>query len=224
MTRYLSVSSLALLGLFAAALFVSGCRGELSRKPPIHLNPNMDNQNRIDAQEPSDFFKDGRGSRLLLPGTVARGFLRLDTAFYEGHQNGQGLTTLPVVATDAPVTPIMRQLGIQPGKAIALTEAFVKRGKDRYDIFCTPCHGFGGDGKGIVTRYSDLLAILVRNLHREDIRKKPIGDLYKTIAQGFGTMKSFNSQLEVVDRWAIAAYIRALQLSRYTAAHNGGKK
>ncbi len=91
-----------------------------------------------------------------------------------------------------------------------------------------PIHGDdipeNGDGKGLVTRYSELLAILVRNLHREDIRKKPVGDLYKTIAQGFGTMKPFNSQLEVVDRWAIAAYIRALQLSRYTAAHNGGKK
>lgn len=191
--------------LFGAAFFagsiLTGCRGQLSESPPIHPNPNMDFQKRYDPQEKSTFFSDGRAMRKPVAGTVARPqhavrgtkFYKNDSHLYTGMVNGQFATKLP--------------------KQIKLTAALLKRGQDRYDIFCTACHGKTGNGKGVVTLYSS--AINPRNFHQ--VRTIALGQIYSAMYKGAGTMKPYNSQLTVRDRWAVAAYVRALQLSRISS-------
>lgn len=190
--------------LLGAALLVggplTGCRGQLSQSPPIHPNPNMDNQKRYDPQEPSAFFRDHRSARPFVEGTVARPphavtgkdsrYLQADAHLYTGMVKGEFVTTLP--------------------KQIKLTKALLARGQNRYNIYCTACHGANGDGKGVVTLYSS--AIRPRNFH--ETRAMSVGQIYRAMAYGAGTMKPYRSQLTVEDRWAVVAYVRALQLSR----------
>lgn len=198
------------LGLLALFVF-TGCKEGVgvSSQPPIHWNPNMDNQKRLDPQEPSKFFKDKRAMRPLVKGTVARGFLREDDHLYRGKVNGKFATTLP--------------------KSIALNRKLLARGQERYNIFCSPCHAYSGNGKGVVTKYSK--AINPANLHDELRRKMPPGQIYdliangKTNAQGMIQMPAYNNQLSVRDRWAVVAYVRALQLGNSAAApQKKGKK
>lgn len=191
--------------LLSAALLVgvvlTGCRGQLSQSPPIHPNPNMDDQKRYDPQEPSRFFADNRSARSFVAGTVARPphavagkdskYLKKDAHKYTGSVKGQLVKTLP--------------------KDIKLTEALLKRGQNRYNIYCTACHGYAGNGKGVVTLYSQ--AIVPRNFLDTRGRSMSIGQIYRAMAYGMGTMKPYRSQLNVQDRWAVAAYVRALQIN-----------
>ncbi|TNE50599.1 MAG: cytochrome c [Deltaproteobacteria bacterium] len=192
--------------MFGAALVaggvLAGCRGQLSESPPIHPNPNMDFQKRYDPQEPSTFFSDGRAMRKPVAGTVARPphsvkgktFVKNDPHLYTGMVNGKFANKLP--------------------KQIKLTDALLKRGQNRYNIFCTACHGKTGNGKGVVTLYSS--GINPRNFH--EVRTIALGQIYSAMFKGAGTMKPYNSQLTVEDRWAVAAYVRALQLTRKSFA------
>ncbi len=192
--------------LLGAALLVggalTGCRGQLSQSPPIHPNPNMDQQKRYDPQEPSTFFHDRRSMRTFVAGTVARPphavtgkdsrYLKADSHLYQGKVNGTFATTLP--------------------KQIKLTKALLARGQNRYNIFCSACHGFNGNGKGIVTLYSE--AIVPRNFLGMRGHSLTLGQMFSAMTNGMGTMKPYRSQLTAEDRWAVVAYIRALQISR----------
>lgn len=180
--------------LLAAVVLASGCRGTRSDEPPVHLNLNMDYQERYDPQEANPFFADNRSMRPPVPGTIARGTLREDTEFYEGRtEGGAYIEQVPV--------PTTRELLV--------------RGQERYNIFCAPCHGRAGDGEGIITTaYAFTPA---PTFHSERLRDVADGYVYDVIARGVRTMPSYAHQVPVADRWAITAYVRALQRSQYAS-------
>lgn len=157
----------------------------------------MWNQPKAKAQSLSDsIFADGENSRPTVQGTVAFGKARLDRKFYTAFdENGRLVNEFPV----------------------AVNEAFLKRGQERFKIFCSPCHGELGNGKGFIAQRGFTLARPVGNYHSDRLRKMPVGHFYDVITNGFGTMYSFKSRIEPMDRWAIAAYIRVLQESQHTS-------
>lgn len=179
--------------MLVAALGLAGCRGMTSEDPPIHPNPNMDDQHVYDPQEASGFFADGLAQRMPVAGTVARGELNLDVVFHEGkNEDGTFVARSPVMTT--------REL--------------LERGQERYNIYCSVCHDRVGSGKGIVmTAYQGMVP--PPSFHDERILEMPDGELYSAIANGVRTMPSYASQIQSErDRWAIVAYIRALQRSQ----------
>ena len=176
----------------AALVTVAGCRGMRSEDPPIHPNLNMDYQEKFQAQEANPFFADNAAMRLPVPGTVARGFLAEDPVFYLGRTpSGEYVEEMPVPAT--------REL--------------ILRGQERYDIFCTVCHGQAGDGQGIIMtgNYGYTPA---PSYHQERLRDAADGYIYDVIANGVRNMPGYAQQVPVADRWAIVSYIRALQRSQ----------
>jgi len=136
----------------------------------------------------SPFFDNGMSSRPLVPGTVARGHLRDDDHFYTGKVNGEFVTTFP-----------------EP-----VTMETMKRGEERFNIYCSPCHGESGDGDGMIVQRGYKKP---PSYHTPELRERPVGYLYDVITNGFGVMPSYAHQVPPADRWAIVAYIRALQRS-----------
>ena len=145
---------------------------------------------RYEAYEKSEFFGDGRSMRPQVAGTVARGQLREDTALFAGKAGAVFVTRIP----------------------IAVTGQLVHRGRQRFDIFCAPCHGQAGRGNGIVVRRGYRAP---SSLHIDRLRGQADGYFYDVISNGFGAMPDYAAQIPVADRWAIVAYIRALQLSQH---------
>jgi len=189
---------LRLITLFVMLpLFFTGCfRGTPSEKPAIHLNPNMDDQQRYDPQEKSSFFADGRTMRELNEGTVARGELNEDNAYYRGMDDkGVYLKTIPV--------PVTKELML--------------RGQERYDIFCAPCHSRAGDGKGIVPKRGFLPP---PSFFAENVLAFDDGYLYNVVSNGVRNMPAYKKQIPVNDRWAIIAYVRALQRTQTATAND----
>jgi mono/diheme cytochrome c family protein len=179
---------IAVLGFVALA----GCRGSTSDEPPVHLNRNMDYMERYEPQEPNPFFADGRAMRPPVPGTVARGMLKADARFYRGLEaDGSFVQDVPV----------------------PITQAFVLRGRERYNIYCAVCHGKAGDGQGIVMTGGYGFAAI--GYHNDRLRQIEDGYLYEVISNGIRTMPGYGQQISVADRWAITAYIRALQRSQH---------
>ena len=193
---------LALLVALAGALGLSGCRGMRSDEPPVHPNLNMDFTERFEEQEANPFFADDAAMRPVVPGTVKRGNLRTseNTAFFQGRSEGGAyVPTIPV----------------------RLTPALLERGQERYNIFCSMCHGYSGDGRGI---------IMVGNggqgygytpaptYHSDYLRTVEDGYLYEVITNGVRNMPSYAHEMPPVDRWAIVAYMRALQRSQNASA------
>ena len=190
--------SLGTLGVLAGGVWlVLGCRGDTSSKPPIHLNQNMDFQARLDAQEETSFFADGRAMRPQPEGTVARGELRDDTYLHQGKSNDRYGVSLP--ATD------------DQGRPFELSRAFVERGRERYNIYCAPCHGQTGVGNGIVVARGMLPP---PSFHDERLLGFPLGQIYDVVTNGARNMSGYKWQIPVRDRWAIAVYVRAIQISR----------
>jgi hypothetical protein len=159
-------------------------RGSTSSRPPIHPNPNMDHQPKYRAQAESAFFYDGATMRPPVLGTVARGELFEDTALYEGKDEaGEFVTSIPV-------------------------EVDEERGRQRYEIYCTPCHGATGNGRGVMW---ERVQIESRDLHLERIVAAPDGQLFDVITNGLGLMQGYRYPIPAEDRWAIIAYVRKLQ-------------
>ena len=149
----------------------------------------MYDQYKHEAYEKSDFFADGRVSREPVPGTVARGFLKDDDHLNGGSMNGTFATSYP----------------------FPMTRADLERGRERYNIYCTPCHAPSGNGNGMIVQRGYMRP---PSFHTELMKRKPIGHYYQAIAKGFGSMPSYAAQVRVEDRWRIVAYIQALQLSQ----------
>jgi mono/diheme cytochrome c family protein len=149
----------------------------------------MHDQPKYESLEASTFFPDGRASRPLVPGTVARGQLREDTHLYDGKVAGKPADTFPY--------PIDLKT--------------LERGQQRYNIYCSPCHDAIGNGDGMVVRRGFRRP---PSYHIERLRLAPPGYFYDVITNGFGAMQDYAAQIPVRDRWAIAAYVRALQLSQ----------
>ena len=138
----------------------------------------------------SEFFRDGRSARAPVEGTVARGHLRDDEHFYTGKVSGKLVDTLP----------------------FPVTRAVLERGQERYNIYCSPCHSRVGDGSGVIVQRGYRRP---ESLHAQRLRQAPVGHYFDAITRGFGAMPDYSSQIPPRDRWAIVAYIRALQLSQH---------
>jgi len=160
-----------------AALALAGCRQDMHDQP------------RYEPLEASDFFADGRASRPIVEGTVARGQLREDSLLYTGKVDGK----------DSEVFPF------------PVTEEVLQRGRERYDIFCSPCHGRTGEGDGMVVQRGYRRPT---SFHMATLRGAAVGHFFDVMTNGWGAMPDYASQVPVNDRWAIAAYIRALQATR----------
>ena len=152
----------------------------------------MAEQPRYDPLEPSSFFADGQSARPPVQGTVARGQLREDEVFFTG---GTGTT----VASEFPM-PVTMDL--------------LRRGQERYNIYCTPCHDQTGSGNGMIVQRGYARP---QSYHTDNVRRQPPGYYVRVMTQGFGAMPSYAGQVPAGDRWAIAAYIRALQLSQHAS-------
>jgi hypothetical protein len=150
----------------------------------------MADQPRYEPLVRSTFFGDERSARPLVEGTVARGQLRTDEQLYEGKQGGKLVDRFP----------------------FPVTFAVLSRGRERYDIFCSPCHDRVGTGQGMIVRRGYRAP---PSMHIERLRQAPAGYFFDVISNGFGVMPDYSQPIRPEDRWAIAAYIRALQLSQH---------
>jgi mono/diheme cytochrome c family protein len=153
----------------------------------------MYEQPKYNPMEPSSFFDDGTSARPRVAGTVARGELRIDDHFYQGKVNGLDADTFP----------------------IHVTQAVIERGQERYRIYCVPCHGELGDGNGMIVQRGFPKP---PSYHEEPLRSQPVGHYFDVISRGHGVMYSYAARVAPDDRWAIVAYIRALQLSQHAEA------
>lgn len=171
----------AAIACIAFALASCGSR----RTPPIQIFPDMKDQPKYLPQSGSPFFADGRELRRPVPGTVARGFVKEDDTFYTGIEAG---------AYVANPLPIARET--------------LNRGQERFNIYCAPCHGQTGSGQGIVALRASWIAV---NLGDQRIREMRDGELFDTISHGKRTMPGYRFQINEHDRWAIVAYVRALE-------------
>jgi len=170
--RGLSVACMSVL-----ALLLAGCRLDM------HLQP------KYLPYEPTDFFADGRSERQPVPGTVARGQLRVDELFYTGKENGVEANRFP----------------------FPITRADLERGRERYNVYCTPCHDYTGSGRGMIVQRGFPQP---PSYHITRLREMPVGHFFQVMTNGFGAMYSYAARIEPADRWRIAAYIRVLQLSQ----------
>lgn len=155
----------------------------------VGCRTDMHDQPRYDPLDSSRFFPDGRSARDPVQGTVARGQLRLDAARFSGKVGNQTVTEFPF--------PITRE--------------DLVRGRERFNIFCTPCHGGLGDGNGMAVRRGLRQAA---SFHSNKLRNAPVGHFFDVITNGFGSMPRYNYRIPVDDRWRITAYVRALQYSQ----------
>lgn len=165
----------------------------------------MADQPRYEPLQPSVVFENGMSSRPPVPGTVPRGQLELDTPFFTGKENGQLVSDIPERALDG-----------------RTTEELLIRGQKRYDVFCSHCHGLVGGGTGGPQKYESLVGMVVvrgyptpPTFHQERLRNAPVGHFFEVVTSGFGRMPAHGYLVPPEDRWAIVAYIRALQLSQY---------
>ena len=176
---------------FTSVVALTGCaRGCTSSRPPIHLNPSMDDQPKVLAQTASEFFYDGSSMRQPVPGTVPIGGLREDSAYFTGKgADGQFIPSIPVPVNDA----------------------LVERGHQRYAIYCQPCHDARGDGKGILFQRA---SVPTATYHQDKILNYPDGQIFDVITNGQGLMSGYRWPIPPADRWAIVAYVRQLQQKR----------
>lgn len=175
------------------AVLLAGCRGQESSDPPVHLNPNLDSQPRYDPQSEAKFFEDRRTMRQPVEGTVAKGNHSENDAYATGKEGEQFVAKMP----------------------LPITEPMLKRGQERYNIYCTPCHSSIGDGQGMVAQRGFQN---VASLHTDHARGLADGELYDVIVHGVRNMPSYAAQIPTDDRWAIVAYVRALQISQSATA------
>ena len=166
-----------------AAVIAAACLVLAGCRQDMHDAPSYD------PLQATNFFANGAASRPLVPNTVARGQLRADEHLYTGKINGQ-------VANEFPM-PVTKQV--------------LDRGQERFNVYCSPCHGRTGEGNGMIVQRGFRQP---PSYHEERLRNVPVGYFFDVMTNGFGAMQDYSAQVTVPDRWAIAAYIRVLQLSR----------
>ncbi len=192
---------LIFLTVVAVVFGIAGLRGHLSRKPPILIIPDLNHQFKLRPEQPNGFFANGLSSQLPPPGTVPRSqplqTLNGPIYPYEDSPANTGFvtgTTNFVETNPLPVTP-----------------ALLRQGREQFEIYCTPCHGALGDGNGIMKKLGVMPA--VANLHDKRIVEMTDGEIFNTVTRGKGLMAAYGPTVAIEDRWAIIAYVRALQLS-----------
>jgi len=178
-------------------------RTAYSDKPRIHFIQNMDNQPKYVSQEANALFLDGRAMRPRVEGTIARSGMAGDTQLFMGVTDGAWSTEYP--------------------SSLTIDHDFLARGQGRYNIYCAPCHGVVGNGDGLIHHRANQLVetgvngttwVAPKNLHEDVVKEQPVGQLFNSITKGVRTMAAYGSQISTEDRWAIVAYMKALQLSQ----------
>ena len=199
--RYLLYFILVFVAGAAAVFTMFGIPGRLSRTPPLEVFPDMDRQAKLRPAQPFDFFTNGLSSQLPPAGTVARSapIKTLDGAAYSFQD---------VPLNTGCVTGTTNSVALNP---LPVTGALLRRGREQFDIYCAPCHGRLGDGNGITKKLGVMPA--VANLHDRRFVEMTDGEVFNTITRGKGLMGAYGPILPVSDRWAMVAYLRALQLS-----------
>lgn len=207
----------ALLVLVIVSL--AGFRGQFFKDPPIELFPDMDHQPKVKAQVTSEFFADGRGNRPPVPGTVPVGY----SMPLRDQATGQ------IVEMEGPYKQISfggppdyfhtGKMGDRWGTGIPLevTMAVMDRGRERYNISCKVCHGVVGLGDGLAAQFG---LNAVANLQLDRIRTMSDGEIFNTITHGKNTMMGYGHNIQVEDRWAIIAYLRALQRAQHGSVND----
>ncbi|HEX3086556.1 MAG TPA: cytochrome c [Pyrinomonadaceae bacterium] len=173
----------------------------------------MQDQPKAIAYRENSFYKDGTGSRPLVDGTVPRGYLREDRVFYSGKK----ATAQASPQTSSTQASTNSQAGLYPDDVDAIpmqiTKEDLDRGQERYDIYCSVCHGKTGYGDGMIARRG-FNKPAPANYHQDRLRQAPAGHFFDVMTNGWGAMPAYAQQVSVEDRWRIVAYIRALQLSQ----------
>ena len=195
---------LLIFAVVALAVFlIAGKRGDLSRNRPIQIFPDMKRQLKLRPQTANGFFASGLSSQLSPEGAVAQ--------------------SQPLVVAGREVFPYQREDPVISGRIAGttnfiennpypVTSALLARGQQRFNIYCSPCHGQTGDGNGITKKIGAMQ--IVANLHDKAIAVQPDGMIFNTVSYGKNNMQGYAPQIPVEDRWAIIAYLRALQLAR----------
>jgi mono/diheme cytochrome c family protein len=199
--RYLLYSILVIVAIAAAAFTIVGIPGHLSRKPPLEVFPDMDRQAKLRPEKPFDFFKNGLSSQLPPAGTIARS-TPIETA------NGAVYSYQDVPFNTGRVAGTTNFIAINP---LVVNAALLQRGRQQFNIYCTPCHGALGDGNGITKKIGVMPAVI--SLHDKRIIDMTDGEIFNTITHGKGLMGAYGGTVAAQDRWAIVAYTRALELS-----------
>jgi mono/diheme cytochrome c family protein len=215
--RFHRLHRFCVIGVICGSIFLllitSGCRRDMQDQP------------KMKAFRGTTFFGDGLSARQPIPGTVARGFLRSNTEFFTGKKSrttaGPGTQSIQGQGQNQPQP---QQAQAQQAGAganafpddidylpIPVNEEVVQRGRERYNIFCSACHGFTGNGDGMIVRRGFRRAA---SFNDDRLRQAPVGHFFDAITNGWGAMPSYAPQIAVQDRWAIIAYIRALQESQ----------
>lgn len=191
-----------LLILVALSVMAGGCG----------VRADMQDQPRYKAYKKSEFFSDKRGSRDMVEGTIPRGQLREDKAFYTGKVDNPNANAVAATTTDSTGNTVVASFPNDVDQfPVPVTKELVDRGQERYNIYCIVCHGPLGNGDGMIVRrgfskpptYND-----------DRLRNAPVGHFYDVISNGWGKMNSYAYVVQPADRWAIVAYIRALQVSQ----------
>ncbi|MEP6569380.1 MAG: cytochrome c [Acidobacteriota bacterium] len=205
-------------------LLTPACRRDMQDQPkmkPFRLSP---------------FFRDGLSTRPPIEGTVARGYLKSDSEFFTGKKAGKSSAAAAVMPAQTPLitsAPQPTGTGAAPALSgaaafpddvevfpIAVTKDVVTRGKERYEIFCSACHGLTGNGDGMIVRRGFRRAA---SFNDDRLRQAPVGHFFDAITNGWGAMPSYASQIPTGDRWAIIAYVHALQLSQQGQTNSKGQ-
>jgi mono/diheme cytochrome c family protein len=186
--------------LVGVCFFATSCRRDMQDQP------------KMKPYRGTTFFGDGLSARPPVEGTVARGHLRTDTEFFTGKKNKalNSIAAIPTGSENAPTGANAYPDDVETFP-FPITKETVERGRQRYDIFCTVCHGKTGNGDGMIVRRGFRKAA---SFHEDRLRTAPVGHFFDAITNGWGAMPSYAPQIPVQDRWAIIAYIRALQASQ----------
>ncbi len=196
---------LPLAGAALISIVLSGCRGQKSTEPPILPIQNMVEQTSYGPQSKNDFYKNGQANRPPVPGTVAQGEEKTNKPLYFGRETDSSDQN-PIWVKKFP---------------IKLNAQVLQRGQQEYNVYCAPCHGKTGDSDGLATQRAGG-AIRPSNLHDKDRMNLPVGKIYDAVRNGVNNwnMPGFAAQMSVEDRWAVVAYVRALQISRTAKIEN----
>lgn len=204
---------LAILAMIPPAL-IARTRSVNNDRRRIHLIQDMDIQGKFQAQQVNPMFADGRAMRPPVQGAVAMESLESDDHFYRGIvSDGKGGSTW------AAVFPAQVQVNM----------SLLAHGQERFNIYCRPCHGDAGYGDGIVNKRAMELVntgvngttwVQPKSVHEEAIRAQPVGQIFNTITHGIRNMAGYESQIPVADRWAIVAYVKALQRSQFASPND----
>jgi mono/diheme cytochrome c family protein len=189
-------ATIAILLALLPVLLITKARNTTSPNPRVHIIVDMDQQAKYKPQQYSPLFADRRAMRPPVSGTVARGQLRLDDHLYRGRVDGEWVDTFP----------------------FPITDLIVKRGQEKYEVACALCHGYAGYGDGMIGQRAELrqepLWVPPTSFHEEQIRERELGHLFNTITHGIRNMPAMGDKITPEDRWAIIAYVRALQRSQ----------